>query len=514
MKSLYAVALLGLAVACAEAPPPRPVAPSPSAPASPVPDQGEPVLAEPASIVPEPSAECRKLAAPVAAEECPAELPTAIGERLATPTKLLAWESCPGVEPGLMRALVAELSPIECADVLVEPAGGAGSPAGETREVLIGLGVAARLARLAGDPPRLEPPYDKTRFADFLSSRLAPWIVAQAKAIDGLSKQGAALHGYAMGVVAIQAGLADLRMVELMRQTKLPEEMEGDAEVEEVYFSALDQALDPRKQRGRDAALVGLRRFHEVGAIDDARLSSAHRLLSLLYNGRRIDRLERLMLPDVVAKDSATYAAVLPTYYAGKLIPAEKLRGDVQVLASKGLPAPLQQSIEAPGAKPLTPEKTLGYALGLAHLGQRYFTRVDFERAGKVSQSIARDKTYGAKAKLLSALGEAMVGAPDDAAKMMLGGFGDWKPDVKALDALGKGQGEVAGMAAFDAAFLLELAAAQSAEESYWRDLAKRYAEAHKRLKGEAAERAKQRADAAKQTADSIAAKTKEAAAH
>ena len=107
-----------------------------------------------------------------------------------------------------------------------------------------------------------------------------------------------------------------------------------------------------------------------------------------------------------------------------------------------------------------------------------------------------------------------MVGAPDDAAKMMLGGFGDWKPDVKALDALGKGQGEVAGMAAFDAAFLLELAAAQSAEESYWRDLAKRYAEAHKRLKGEAAERAKQRADAAKQTADSIAAKTKEAAAH
>ncbi len=469
-------------------------------------------MSEPASIIPEPSAACQKLATPVPAEKCPTEIASEIGDRLSSPTRLLAWESCPGVEPGLLRALVAELSPIECADVLVEPGPSSGTPSPEIRELLTGLGVAARLARLAGDPPRLEPPYDKARFSDFLSSRLAPWILAQAKAVDGLSKQGAALHGYAMGVVAIQAGLADLRMVELMRQTKLPEEMEGDAEVEEVYFAALDQALEPRKQRGRDAALVGLRRFHEVGAIADARLASAHRLLSLLYNGRRIDRLERLMLPSVDASDARPYAATLPTYYAGKLIPEEKLREDIGALSEHGLPVSLQQGVEAPGAKLLTPEKTLAYALGLAHLGQRYFTRADFERAGKVGKAIVRDKTFGARAKLLVALGEALAGAPDDAAKMMLAGFGRYQPNTTALDALGKGQGEIAGMAAFDAAFLLELAAPEAADESYWRDLSKRYAAAQKRLKGESAARAKQRAEAAKQTADSIAEKTKGAA--
>lgn len=470
-------------------------------------------MATPEDIIPEPSAECRQLAQPVAAEECPAEIASAIEGRLSSPTKLLAWERCPGVEAGLMRALVAELSPIECADVLVEPAEGAPAPSGEVREVLTGLGVAARLARLAGEPPSLEPPYDKARFLDFLSSRLAPWMVAQAKAIDSLSKQGAGLHGYAMGVVAIQAGLADLRMVELMRKTRLPEEMAGDRDVEEVYFAALDQALEPRKTRGRDAALVGLRRFHEVGAIADARLSSAHRLLSLLYNGRRIDRLEQLMLPAIEGADQVAGLGAMPTYYAGKLIPAEKLKEELDRVYERGLPTTLQQSIEAPGAKPLPAEKTYIYALGLAHLSQRYFTRADFERAGKVAQGIAKDKTYGARAKLLSALGEAMVGAPDDAAKMMLGGFGDWKPNVKALDTLARGQGEVAAMAAFNAAFLLELTAPQVAEASYWQDLAKRYAAAEKRLKGEAATRAKERADAAKQTAEAIA-KPPASAAH
>ncbi|MEZ4227610.1 MAG: hypothetical protein R3B89_00515 [Polyangiaceae bacterium] len=514
MKSLHAVALLSLVSACAGTPPPAPASPEPAPAPTPSHQPAAPVLEQPASIIPEPSAECQRLAEPVVAEECPGEMTVALAERLSTPTRLLAWESCPGVEPGLLRALVAELSPIECADVLVEPASGAVDPSPEVREVLAGLGVAARLARLAGDPPRLEPPYDKTRFAGFLTTRLAPWIVEQAKAVDSLSKRGAALHGYAKGVVAIQAGLADLRMVELMRQTKLPEEMAGDAELEEVYFAALDQALEPRKQRGRDAALVGLRRFHEVGAIADGRLESAHRLLSLLYNGRRIDRLERLMLPSLSAEADAPLAAALPSYYAGKLIPEEKLRDDVLALSSKGLPTPLQQSVEAPKGKPLPPDKTLAYALGLAHLGQRYFTRGDFERAGRVSQGIARDKIYGARARLLAALGEAMVGAPDDAAKMMLAGFGDWKPNVKGLDTLGKGRGELAGMAAFDAAFLLELAAPQGADEKFWLELSTRYGAAQKKLEGAAAERAKQRAEAAKQTADSIAGKAKSPDAH
>ena len=35
--------------------------------------------------------------------------------------------------------------------------------------------------------------------------------------------------------------------------------MNDDAEIRESYYAALDDAIEPRKARGRDAALVGLR---------------------------------------------------------------------------------------------------------------------------------------------------------------------------------------------------------------------------------------------------------------
>lgn len=509
MRLTCAGVLVGLLTACAGAPPAAEHPPNPAGEPEPaLSPEPEPVLAPAAPIIPPPPAKCDVLRAAVPANTCPTEPLNAVESKLTTPTGLLAWEACEAFEPGLLRALVAELSPMECADVVVESPGQrpgrALSP--ELRDVLAGLGIAARLARLAGDPPRLEPPFDKPRFKDFLATRLGPWIVAQAKAIDELSRGGAGLNGYGKGVVAIQAGLADLRMVELMRETSLPDDMAGDKELEDVYYGALDQSLDPRKQRGRDAALVGLRRFHTVGAIADARLDQAHRLLSLLYNGRRIDGLAGLMLPAEVAKSptDGRLANSVPTYYAGKLASPEQLRALVPALSHHGLPVPLQEAVEAPGSKPLSAESQLSYALGLARLGQRYFSRADFERAGKLAQPLQKQAKVAQPAKLLAALGKAFAGAPDDAAKMMIAGMGGWKPDTQDLDALAKGRDQTAGLAGFNAAFLLQLAAPPNSSAEYFADVSARFARAAKLLKGDQRQRAEDLADAADKLAKAV----------
>lgn len=509
MKLTWVGVLVSSLTACAGAPPPAEhpssVAAEPKPNLNPEPAQ---VLAPAAPIIPPPPAKCDALRVAVPAAACPAEPLGGVESKLAAPVELLAWEACDGFEAGLLRALVAELSPMECADVIVEAAAGQGRAlSAELRDVLAGLGIAARLARLAGDPPRLEPPFDKPRFKDFLTTRLAPWVVAQAKAIDDLSRSGAGLSDYGKGVVAIQAGLADLRMVELMRETSLPDEMAGDRELEDVYFGALDQSLDPRKQRGRDAALVGLRKFHAVGAIADARLDQAHRLLSLLYNGRRIDGLAGLMLPADTAPAAPAgqrLGSAVPTFYADKLGSAAQLRERVPTLSHHGLPVVLQQSVEGPAGEPLSPALQLSYALGLARMGQRYFSRADFERAGKLAEALRRSPKVSPAAKLLVALGKAFAGAPDDAAKMMISGLGKWQPDVAELDALAKGRDPVAGMAAFNAAFLLQLAAPQGSPPAYFADLSARYTHAAKLLSGDRKQRAEDLADAADDVAKAV----------
>jgi hypothetical protein len=177
-----------------------------------------------------------------------------------------------------------------CADALVTPLLEA-PPQGMSRDlesVMLGLVVSARLSRLLADPPRPEPPVTKDRFRTFFAEVLTPWVLSQAAAVEQLSLAGARLSGYGRGVAAIAAGNADLRFVEMVREVPLPDEMKADKAIESAYYAALDEALEPRKVRGRDAALVGLRAFAELGAVHDPRVDRARELLTKLYGGSRV----------------------------------------------------------------------------------------------------------------------------------------------------------------------------------------------------------------------------------
>ncbi len=436
---------------------------------------------------------------PAASFDTPAAADSAVKGRDAA---LAALESCAGLPAGLVRALRVELIPAACGDVLAEPI--LKAPPREMRadvhEALFGLALAARFARAGGAAPTLSPPFTRDRVEKHIGGPLARWMKDVATAVQELSGSASKLHFYGGAIAAVAAGVADLGLVDTVRGAPIPDEFQKDEERKNVYYASLDERLEPRKVRGRDAALVGLKKFAEVGAITDARVREARRLLSKLYGGRRVDALDRLVLPDMPAKAPATLeerlAVQLPTFYANVLLDA-KLAGQPAVLShlvGRGLPLAHRQALRE-GAPPAEIAPLL--ARGHLALGRAYWRSTDFESAAKALSSVpAASRTP--ESKLLAALSMGLRGGPKDVVEMMLksplgmNALGQ----RAALDALVAEAGPLSGAAAFDAAYIMEIAAPERADGLFFKSLAKRYQEAAAMLgdakqKAEAEERAR-----------------------
>ncbi len=419
---------------------------------------------------------------------------------------LAAIQTCPSLKKGVALVLRAELGPPECADTMI----GATLPAGlapELSEALTAFVHAAHLERLVVKAPRLDPPFTKAEFADFSSRVLNDWIVTQAQAVYKIAQQGAKLSGYARGVVAVEAGLADLRFVSVVREVPLPEEMARDDELREAYYSELDMALTPWKDRGRDAALVGLKQFAESGVLVDAKIDRARALLSELYGGRRIDRLDGLILPELAPADvgevSLRLAERVPTPWLRWVLP------DIDVSDPRVLRALMERGIAAPtradlASRNLEPAAAKLLARALIELGRLYWRSADFGEAEKLLS--ATDAASAGDAPLMLGLAQALKGGPSDAADMMLHGprLPAGVGNVAALDRLSHQGGPLAATAAFDAAYLLQLVPPQG-DPAFWRGLAQRYESAAHGLSAPRDQaRAKELAEAARATARAL----------
>jgi hypothetical protein len=391
---------------------------------------------------------------------------------------LVGLEACAGLPPGLVRALRADLAPIECADKIVDGAI-AQRPAGISTNVLgtlVAQSLAGRLARTVAKPPAFAPPYDKAHVSAYVKGPLKTWIEAQAVAIESISRNGAKLEGYAKGIVAVEAGLAELRFVERVRAVPVPTEFEKDAELKEVYVGTLEQYLDPRKDRGRDAALIGLRELAAVGVLHDARVDKARSLLGKLYAGRRIDALDALLLPELPPLAQLTLeerlAAKLPTFYASALLDSATIvqPAIVRALLAQGVPSSLRAAAATPGA--LGPEARATYARGRIELGRTYWRAVDFDQAAQIESARRKE---GEDATFLLALAIALRTGPKDAIEMMHAPSPAALQirNVAALDTIK--QGKYAGMAAVDAALLLATAPPEDGAAAYFSDVGKRF---------------------------------------
>ena len=421
--------------------------------------------------------------------------------------ELACKESHGTMPPGLMRALRADVAPLACADVLALPFLEPRRPDLDrsVEDTLIALAVAGRLARLVQKAPELSAPFDKPHFSEFFKDTLKPWIVTQAQAIHDLAQAGTRLTPYAKGVVAIEAGLADMRFVSVVRQVALPKEMSDDAEVRDAYYAALDEALEPRKARGRDAALVGLRELANEGVLVDPRVDRARALLSEVYAGRRIDALDRLLLPDLPALDEADaeqrVAARLPTFYAGfRLAGGEADAHLLRAFLARGLPRKLASYFAATTLD--EPTQNL-LARALLERGRRYFRAEDFAMAARL---VASGKPSPERT-LYHAIATALQNGPHDAAELVLQGIQTpiGSAQVAELDHLAAEKGNPnAALAAFDAAYLLELTPPPN-DAKFWDGLAQRFDKAAAALRDPAAKkRAREASSAARDTAKAL----------
>lgn len=417
---------------------------------------------------------------------------------------LAALQTCEAFSQGVVLTLRAELAPPECGDVVVGEsiAPGVDPELGETLTALVH---AAHLNRLVTQAPRLEPPFSKQQFAEFSKTVLEKWVVTQAQAVYEVAKSGSKLGGYARGIVAVEAGLADMRFVSVVRDVPLPEELSQDAELRDAYYAELDVALSPWKERGRDAALVGLKELAAVGVLNHPRVTRARALLSELYGGRRIDRLDGLILPAPPAVASGVtheLASLLPTPLVSYVLPDLDATQPavLALLLRNGLPRSVRADLES---RSLSPETNFAFAWGLVRFGQTYWSATDFMAAVAVLGRGPWPATP--EAELLHSVSLALKAGPRDATEMMARGSAPVpETSLTSLDALAKRTGPWAAAAAFDAAYILELWP-PAGDPAFWQALAQRYTRAQPRLADRADQaRARELADAARATAKSL----------
>lgn len=393
-------------------------------------------------------------------------------------------EACPGLPAGVARSLRGELGPIECAEGIVDPPLKA-PPAGISGLVyhaLLGQAVASRLSRTALHAPTLAPPFDKPRVLEFVHGPMAEWFREQSLAIEEVSRAAAELPYYGKGIAAIEAGVADLRLVEAVRAAPIPDEFTRDPELRSAYYGSLDEWLDPRKDRGRDATLVGLRELSLVGVIHDSRVDRARTLLSRMYGGRRIDALDALLLPSLPETKGATVeerlAGTLPTLYAGLLLDesAASRPATLRRLMARGVPLPQRAAMRK---LKLTEEAHAIYARAHLDLGRVYWSGVDFDQAvAHAAAARGPASPVAADATFTLALALALRTGPESAVDMMRKAPHPLTPgQTDALDFLARQTpaSASAGLAAFDAALIHQLTTPETTGEAYWRDLAQRF---------------------------------------
>ena len=532
---------LGLATACGgspQAPPVSPAGPPPSAPSGTAGvSQGPPAdpfalpagprdddtpdaarsavdlepwrKARTAKGVPPPPAVCAAYANRVAAKDV-AGVVEALGEK--DPGKRDARvvaldQQVPKLKGAWTRGVRAELAPIECADTITDPFLQAYVPSAEPEAAtlarqLVGFSLAGKLSRTASSPPSMSGISDKEKVKAFIQGPLKTWLLEQSTAIEVLSSGAAGLTGYARGVAAIEAGIAELRLVDKMRSAPVP--ATWDPELKAIYEAALDEALEPRKKRGRDATLVGMSDLARAGILRDARLDRARTLLSKLYGGRRIDALEGLLLPSAVAAPVATaadlaMASVPVVWLQDKDIANPE---DARILAH-GVTKSMRVRFRKPaGAAP--DELRSPYARARLEMGRVYWRRVDFVEAAYAAKG--SDKLED---RLVLAVALALAQGPNGAAEMMRAETPAALElrHTEALDALVAEGGALAGMAAFDAAHLRALSPVTGeGATAYLKDVAARFRKAEALLSDPAQKKtAAQRAS----EADAIAASGK-----
>ena len=439
--------------------------------------------------VPAPPAKCDAFATHAGSTGCTAPREgqhAALLAALLTPTAkerdhaLRGLETCSGFAPGLIRALRADIAPLECADVVVGDQPPTQMFERSIQETLSGFAVAAKLRRLVEEPPQLEKPHTRERFQKFFDEEMSPWVQARLRAVYALARKGSKLQGYGRGIVAFASSVTDARFVMFARSVPIPDELSQDPEVRDAYYASLDEALDPYKVRSRDAGLVALGEFYRVGILHSERVTLVRRALSMLFSGKPVGALDTLWvpaeavpLPDTTAQELAT---ILPTFYAGFVLrdsdPANA--NFFSALLTQGIPQSLRKKLDSTELNAAT-SRLFGRALFT--FGQTYWRRSAFVHCARLLNNPANATTPDMR--FVGALCSVLRQGPRSAADAMA----NWQAleplsNTSALSELKKKKKLPKGYLDFDTALIRQLATQPETSAETWLEIAKLYEKA------------------------------------
>jgi hypothetical protein len=419
-------------------------------------------------LAPKAKASCQALAekpksepkAPAPACSNAAELSAELSRVLSGPKAglnagLSALESCPAAPAGMIRALRAELAPVECADTITDPVLKSHPTNLEPAiaHQLVGLSYASKLSRMVTAPPEMKGKADRKAVGEYLKGPMKTWFEKEARAIETLSAGVAKSEkSCGQGIAAVQAGVADMRFVDLARKAPIPAEWKADRELSTVYYGSLDEVLEPRKARGRDAALFGLDVLAQCGYVQDARVDEARTLLESLYAGKRVVALSGLVLPPRTTAAPNPLFSVLPPFYADRLVGTP----DAPALVAwslRGMPPAARASME--GRLASAPQETRAlYARARLASGMLHVRGVDFDRA--LNATFTSDAPLPFEAALAAVLRKG-PGSAIELMRVTSPSTLKWH-DTAELDALAAQNGPDAAYAEYDAAYLLSIA--------------------------------------------------------
>jgi hypothetical protein len=438
-----------------------------------------------AAIAPKPAKTCAPATKPVWKNSPPpvcsnaAELAAELNKSFERPknedvvASLERLESCAAAPPGFIRALRAELSPFECADVLTDPVikSHPSNMEPAVAHQLVGLSLAAKLSRTAQAAP--SPPKgktDKNALLAFIGGPFKKWFLAEGSMIEQLSNASA--HGErscGQGIAAVAAGVADMRFVDRARKAPIPDEWAKDKEIAGVYYGALDEALDPRKARGRDAALVGLDILAQCGYVHDTHVEEARALLEAMYAGKRVVALTGLVIPPTTTAPPTPLLMKLPAFYADRLVGTPD-EAALTAWTVRGMPPAARASMEGRIANADAKTRKL-YARARLASGIAHVRGVDFDRSVSATWGNGPESLFEVNLALVLRKG------PSSAAELMRlpsPGALKWR-ETSELDDLAASDKPDAPYAEFDAAYLQFIAAPDGADADYFMKLKARF---------------------------------------
>ena len=425
------------------------------------------VLPRAPRLVPAAPATCRAFVerAPTTKPPCDtrAELLTGLDSAIgitdvdARDTALVPLESCTGAPAGLIRALRADLAPVACADVMVEPvlANRRAKMSGEVQHVLVGLAIAARQSRLRGGPPEMRPPFDQAHLRAYIDGTVHEWHRRRSAASEELTKVARTLVGYGRAVALLECGRSELRM---WGKAATPVGPVGrHDELRNAYSNELQATtLLPTRGRAIELSTSGLAEYATVGVLADGRRDRGSKLVAKGLP-TRMETLAWTVLPPLPAADTSTVEARLlarlPTFYAEALLPAELADDPVMLRAmlERGLGKAARARLRR---HPPGPEGRRLVAHAKVKLGLLYWRGVDFDQALAAIGARRDDESL-----VLMAIALALRTGDDGRMRRLLENASAPNPvSLRALEWLSQSEGQLFAIAAYDLAVIADAA--------------------------------------------------------